>query len=100
MRKSTLLIVSYIIVFPFAYLLPAIAELAGYTSFPAWSLFARSVAAFVGAGVLTVVLTPLNKRLLEWRKARGRDIEAEERHESAHGMISLNPSEESNDRRP
>lgn len=93
MRKSTLLIISYIIVFPVAYLLPEIAVAAGFEDFPRWSLAGNGIAAFLGAGVLSVVLTPLNKRILEWRKARGRDIEEEERYETDHGMIRLTPNE-------
>lgn len=59
--------------------------------FPHWSLPAKGIASFIGAGVITLILTPVNRRILDWRKTRGRDIEAEERHESDHGMISLTP---------
>jgi len=47
--------------------------------------------------LLSLVLTPLNKRLLAWRKARGRDIQNEERYEIEEAdIISLRPrSEES-----
>jgi hypothetical protein len=31
--------------------------------------------------LLSVAMTPLNKRLLAWRKARGRDLEDEARYE-------------------
>ena len=41
------------------------------------------------APLVMLVLTPFNKRLLEWRKRRGRDIEEEERFETPGGMISL-----------
>jgi hypothetical protein len=35
------------------------------------------------------ILYPLNKRLRVWRKARGRDIEAEERYETESGILTL-----------
>lgn len=43
--------------------------------------------------VLLLLLTPLNKHLLAWRKARGRDIEEEEKYEQ-NGVISLRPRPE------
>jgi hypothetical protein len=42
------------------------------------------------APVLLIPLAILNKYLLAWRKARGRDIEEEEKHER-DGVISLRP---------
>lgn len=94
MRKSTLTIIAYLIVFPVVYLLPAIAELSGLEGFPRWSFVTSGLASFLIAAVLATVLTPVNKRLLAWRKARGRDIEEEERYESASGMIRLTPNDE------
>ncbi len=52
-------------------------------------------------GVLEFALVRLNTRLLAYRKAHGRDIEEEERYESElvdHGMISLHPLKEHEDR--
>lgn len=47
---------------------------------------------FVLFPVLMVPLTLLNQQLLGWRKARGRDIEDEEKYEDeATGIISLRP---------
>ncbi|MFN0279358.1 MAG: hypothetical protein ACKVRN_12250 [Pyrinomonadaceae bacterium] len=93
MRKSTLMLVSYIIVFPVVYLLPHLAETAGFGSLPRWSMATSGIAALVCAGVLSFVLTPINKSILEWRKARGRDIEEEERYETDQGMIRLTPND-------
>ena len=46
--------------------------------------------------LLMVPLALVNKRLLAWRKARGRDIEEEERYENEEtGIISLRPRPES-----
>ena len=45
--------------------------------------------------LLSVALTPLNKRLLAWRKARGRDLEEEEKYEIEEAdIISLRPRPE------
>lgn len=42
--------------------------------------------------LLIIPLTFLNKRLLAWRKAHGRDIEEEEKYErEGAGIISLRP---------
>jgi hypothetical protein len=49
----------------------------------------------VAMPVLLVPLTVLNKRLLAWRKARGRDIEDEEKYEIEEAdIISLRPRPE------
>ena len=45
--------------------------------------------------LLLVPMTAVNKRLLAWRKARGRDIEEEERYEiEGTDVISLRPRPE------
>jgi hypothetical protein len=50
------------------------------------------VGSLVLVPLLMVALTPLNKRLLAWRKARGRDIEEEEKYErEGAGIISIRP---------
>lgn len=50
------------------------------------------VALLVLMPLLVVALTPLNKRLLAWRKAHGRDIEEEEKYErEGAGIISISP---------
>lgn len=46
--------------------------------------------------LLMVPMTLLNKRLLAWRKSRGRDIEDEEKYEIGEtGFISLRPRPDS-----
>ena len=94
MRKGTLAVVAWLIAFPAVYFLPTMAEYFGVGSFTRFSAVSAGLASFVAAGVLTAVLTPLNRRLLDWRKARGRDIEAEERYESNSGMISLTSNDD------
>lgn len=50
------------------------------------------VALLVLMPLLVVALTPLNRRLLAWRKERGRDIEEEEKYErEGAGIISIRP---------
>jgi hypothetical protein len=45
--------------------------------------------------LLSLALTPLNKRLLVWRKERGRDIEDEEKYEIDEAdIISLRPRQD------
>jgi len=45
--------------------------------------------------LLSVALAPFNKRLLAWRKARGRDIQDEERCEIEEAdIVSLRPRPE------
>jgi hypothetical protein len=46
--------------------------------------------------LLSVAMAPLNKRLLAWRKARGRDLKEEARYEIEEAdIISLRPQTES-----
>jgi hypothetical protein len=50
------------------------------------------IASFILVPLLLVPLTAVNQRILAWRKAHGRDIEAEERHEFDDAdIISLRP---------
>ena len=47
--------------------------------------------------LLSVGLTPLNRRLLAWRKAHGRDLNEEEKHEIVEAdVISLRPRPDQN----
>lgn len=88
------MIVAFIIAFPVIYFLPELLAYAGGFETRGWSLATNGVAALALSSVLTYFLTPLNRRLLDWRKARGRDIEEEERFETDHGMIRLTPNDE------
>jgi len=50
------------------------------------------IAAFILVPLLLIPLTAINQRILAWRKAHGRDIEAEEKHEFDDAdIISLRP---------
>ena len=85
MRKSTLAgfaaILAYAIVFGL-----------GFVGVSIPFLLSPLVAGLLLSPVLLALLTPLNKYLLARRKARGRDIEEEEKYEH-DGVISLRPKE-------
>jgi hypothetical protein len=52
------------------------------------------IASFIIVPILLVPLTALNQYVLKWRKTKGRDIEAEERHEFDEAdIISLRPQQ-------
>ena len=56
------------------------------------SLTSMFIISFIVAPLLMIPAAKLNQHLLAWRKARGRDIEAEERHEIVGAdIISLRP---------
>jgi hypothetical protein len=59
---------------------------------PMIGLVSHLIYALILAPVLMIPLSKINRRLLDSRKGRGRDIEAEERHENLEaGIISLRP---------
>jgi hypothetical protein len=50
------------------------------------------IASLIMVPLLLIPLTAINQRILAWRKARGRDIESEEKHEFDDAdIISLRP---------
>ncbi len=90
MRKNTLMFILLCIVFPPVYFSR---EMLTFVGFPNLVQHSRAIVALVAMIFASVVLGLLNPRILNWRKARGRDIEEEERYESDHGMISLTPKD-------
>ncbi len=44
--------------------------------------------------IIAFVLNPLNQKLRKWRKKRGRDIEEEEKYETASGFIKLTSNDD------
>ena len=85
MRKSTLAGLAVLL----AYAIIFVLRFAGVSiSF----LLSPLVAGLFLAPLLLLPLAALNKPLLAWRKARGRDIEEEEKYEH-DGVISLRPRE-------
>lgn len=95
MRKSTFGIILVVLIYFPTYFTKEIVAFAGFPDL-AWNTARAVVALFAIIFAIFVlgILALLNPKILEWRRARGRDIEAEERHESAHGIISLNATED------
>ena len=59
---------------------------------PYFGLVTPLIASLVLVPLLLVPLAVINRYILAWRKARGRDIEAEEKHEFDEAdIISLRP---------
>jgi hypothetical protein len=93
MRKQTLAAVCSLLSFAVVFGLRALAHLlnvrlplAGYAS--------PFLVSFVLIPILIVPLARLNTHLLAWRKARGRDIEEEEKYENVTAdIISLRPTQ-------
>jgi len=71
-------------------------EIITFAGFPYLANDSRAIVGLVAvffALIVLTILTLLNRRVLDWRKVEGRDIEEEERYESDHGMISLTPKD-------
>ena len=91
MRKSTLASVCFTLALVVVYLLNSLARAQGIR-LPLIGLVSPLVASLIIVPLLIVPLTALNQYILAWRKARGRDIEEEEKHEFEEAdIISLRP---------
>jgi hypothetical protein len=91
MRKQTLASVCIILSIAIVFLLRTLASSQGI-NLPLAGLVSPIVAAFIIVPLLLVPLTAINQSILAWRKANGRDIEEEEKHEfDEAGIISLRP---------
>ena len=86
------MIIPFLVVFAIVYAGPKLVRLAGWADLSRWSL---TLVGLLISGIIVVALARLNPHILAWRKARGRDIEEEERYETDQGMIRLIPIEES-----
>src|SRR5262249_4981097 len=75
------------------YLLPILGIRIGFLG----SFSSHVIASFLLFPVILLVLTPLNNRFRQWRKARGRDIDEEEKYETEYGMTKLTPNETERD---
>lgn len=89
MKKSTLLAISTGISVIVIVISQWVIDYYDYTGRASFIASSPIVSGAVLTPVILLALTPFNQRLLSWRKARGRDIEEEERYESPGGMISL-----------
>jgi hypothetical protein len=91
MRKKTLFSVCFILAMAIVFLLRWLAASQGIR-LPGIGFVSPLIASFIIVPVLVIPLTALNQYVLKWRKAHGRDIEAEEKHEFDDAdIISLRP---------
>jgi hypothetical protein len=91
MRRKTLFSVCFILAMAIVFLLRWLAASQGIR-LPLIGYVSPLIASFIIVPVLLIPLTALNRYVLTWRKARGRDIEAEEKHEFDDAdIISLRP---------
>jgi hypothetical protein len=91
MRKRTLGSVCFILALILVVALKWLASSQGI-HLPLVGFVSPLIASFILVPLLLVPLTAINQRILAWRKARGRDIEAEEKHEFDDAdIISLRP---------
>jgi hypothetical protein len=92
MRKQTLSGLCFLLAIAVVYALREMARAQGIDLPWTASYTSVFIASFIVAPLLMIPAAKLNQRLLAWRKARGRDIEAEERHEIVGAdIISLRP---------
>ena len=91
MKKKTLSSICFLLAFASIYLLSWLAGKQGIR-LPFLGYVSPLIASFIIVPLLLVPLTVLNQYVLAWRKARGRDIEEEEKHEFDEAdIISLRP---------
>lgn len=91
MRKKTITGLSFLLSLAFVYGLTMLARSQG-VRLPFTGFVTHIIASLILAPAVVVLLTRLNRPLVEWRKKRGRDIAAEERHEIGESdFISLRP---------
>jgi hypothetical protein len=91
MRKQTLGSVCFILSLGIVYLFNSLARSQGIR-LPIIGLVSPLIASLIIVPLLLVPLTALNQYIVAWRKAHGRDIEEEEKHEFAESdIISLRP---------
>lgn len=91
MRKRTLGSVCFILALA---IIVAVESLAGSQGIrlPLVGFVSPLIASFILVPLLLIPLTAINQRILAWRKAHGRDIELEEKHEFDDAdIISLRP---------
>jgi len=91
MRKKTLGSVCFILSLVIVFLLRSLARSQGI-HLPLIGYVSPLIASVIIVPLLLIPLTALNQYVLAWRKARGRDIEEEEKHEFDEAdIISLRP---------
>ena len=91
MRKRTLASISFMLSIGIVFLFRSLASSQGI-HLPLVGLVSPIVASFIVVPLLIIPLTAVNQYILAWRKAHGRDIELEEKHEFEEAdIISLRP---------
>jgi hypothetical protein len=91
MRRRTLAGVCFILAVAIVYLLRWVAASQG-VRLPLIGYLSPLIASFIIVPLLLIPLSAINQRILAWRKAHGRDIQLEEKHEfDDAGIISLRP---------
>src|SRR6267378_2749909 len=91
MRKRTLGSICFILALVLVVVLKWLASSQGI-HLPLVGFVSPMIASFILVPLLLIPLTAINQRILAWRKAHGRDIEAEEKHEFDDAdIISLRP---------
>ncbi len=91
MRKKTLGTVCVILGFAIVFLTKWLAGSEGIP-LPFLGYVSAPIVSFITWLVLIILIATVNQPILKWRKAHGRDIEAEEKHEFDDAdLISLRP---------
>jgi hypothetical protein len=91
MRKKTLFSICFILALAIVFLLRWFAASQGI-HLPFIGYVSPLIASLMIVPILLIPLTALNQYILQWRKARGRDIEIEEKHGFDEAdIISLRP---------
>ena len=91
MRKKTLFGICFILALAIVFLLRWFAASQGIR-LPLIGYVSPLIASYIIVPILLIPLTALNQYILKWRKAHGRDIETEEKHEFDEAdIISLRP---------
>ena len=90
-RKKTLFSICFILALAIVFLLRWFVASQGIR-LPFIGFVSPLIASFIIVPILIIPLTALNQYILQWRKAHGRDIETEEKHEFDEAdIISLRP---------
>ncbi len=91
MRKKTLLSICFLLAMAMVFLFRWFATSQGIR-LPILGHVSPLIASLILVPILLIPLTALNQYILQWRKAHGRDIETEEKHEFDEAdIISLRP---------
>jgi hypothetical protein len=91
MRTATFLGICGLIAYGLLFPLEALMAYLGISMPRAGVIIYKVIEVAILGPVVAIILNPVNQKIRLWRKKRGRDIEAEERHETESGFIKLTP---------